>query len=53
MKDFAELMTALGISFNRNIDKKFLNVYYEFLKDIEIDVLKKAIGRIITINKFN
>lgn len=52
MKDFAELMTALGISFNRNIDKKFLNVYYEFLKDIEIDVLKKAIGRIITINKF-
>lgn len=52
MKEFAELITALGVSFNRTIDKKTLNVYYDFLKDIEIDVLKQAIKRIISTNKF-
>lgn len=52
MKEFVDLMTALGISFNRVVDRKVMSVYYEFLKDIDVDVLKKAVGRIITTSKF-
>ena len=51
-EEFLKLITGMSKAYRITIDEDTIGMYYEFLKDIEQDTLKKVFKRIIEKNKY-
>lgn len=50
--EFATAMKHLSIAFNKDYTQEDLEVYYEYFKEYEFDILKNAVKEIIKKEKF-
>lgn len=51
-ESFLKIMIILGSAYNKQFDEQEVNIYYDFLKDYDENILKKAIKRIIETNSY-